>query len=207
MKKQILTIFFLSISIMLNSCVNNTENNLEDGDFFPLKVGQQWTYKITESDMDTSRIRSFPKEFTISVIGDVTLADQKYFLVTNYFIPGPNLPDTILLRNSDNQVLMRFGPEEEEYLFYSFSASDSVWRVPMYNPTTLNEWEAKLVRSNGIAAISWNLDGYPDDPPYGPPGGRIESGWGETFKRGIGKTEIVSVSQVYGKIVWELIDH
>jgi len=200
-RKSIVLVYFGFLLIII-SCINNPSDGLVGDEFFPLRAWQKWTYKMIGSDMDTSRI-VFPKQFTVSVVGEVTIADKRYFLMTNYFVPGNTLPDTVLVRNAGNHVFTHFDSEQEEHLFYSFSPPDTTWSTPMYvNPTTFESRKAILVYSNSTAAISWDLNGYPFHPPYLP--GRTEAGWGETFKRGLGRTEIVSVSQVYGKIAWEL---
>lgn len=191
--------------LLLAGCgllVNSDEPTIQQEDFFPLKLGQQWTYRITEADLDTSRV-GFPRRFTVSVVDERTVEGKKYYLVANYFVPGPSLPDTILVRSTGSKVFVRFGPEQEEHLFYSFTPADTVWNVPMYvNASTLYPRTAHLVAlSDSAAAISWDLSGYPD-PPFIP--GRTESAWGETFRGRIGRTEIVSVSQVFGKVVWRL---
>lgn len=189
---------------VLMACSHLFDAGASDGEtFFPLKTGQQWTYRITESDMEVSRI-SFPKRFTVSVVGEQTVENKKYYLVANYFAPKPTPPDTILVRSTGSQVFVRFVPEQEEHLFYTFAPPDTTWSVPWYTgPSTDYARKAALVaRRNSSAAISWDLRGYPDNPPF--IHGRTESGWGETFERGIGRTEIVSSSQGFGKIVWKL---
>ena len=183
-----------SIALLLMAgCDFLSESDIRQGDFFPLRIGQQWTYRITESDIDTSRL-GFPKQFTVSVVDEVILADEKYFLMANYFVPGPTLPETILVRSTGSQVFIRFDPEQEEYLFYSFTRADTMWSVPMYaNPSTLYPRTARLeALAENTATIAWDWNG------------RSESGWQEIFERKVGRKEIVSVSQVYGKIVWKL---
>jgi len=201
--KNLIIILLSFVSVLLNGCDILSSSDVQKEEFFPLKVDQHWTYIRTDSDMDTSRI-SFPKQFTVSVVGEMVLSGEKYFLISNYFVPGPKLPDTIYARTADNRVFIRFSPKQEDYLFYSFNPSDSIWSVPMYvNPSTLNPREATLITySNSIVAVSWDLFGYPNNPPFTT--GRTESGWGETFKRGVGRTEIYSISQAYGKIVWKI---
>jgi hypothetical protein len=186
--KYIMVLFIL---LFLYSCEKNYFTAPKVGDFLPLSVGWQWTYKITESETDISKI-NFPKRLTVSVVGELIVSDQKYFLVENYFVPGPYLPDTILVRVSDNQVFMRFNSEQEEYLFYSFTPTDSTWSIPMHvNPETLYPYKAELTAlSDQTATIDWNLRGG--------------SRWQEIHRRGEGRIRIVSVSHGYGKIVWDL---
>lgn len=121
---------------LLAGCGYLFDSDESGTNFFPLKTGQQWTYRITESDMDPSRI-SFPKRFTVSVIGEQIVENKRYYLVANYFVPGPALPDTILVRSAGRKVFVRFAPEQEELLFYAFAPPDTTWSVPMYaGPTT-----------------------------------------------------------------------
>lgn len=143
--------------------------------------------------MDLNRI-GFPKKFTVSVIGQAIVKNRAYYRVANYFVPGPTLPDTILLRNAGDKVFVRFGSEQDEYRFYSFSPLDTTWSVPMYaNPSTLYPRMACLAAfSENTATIAWDWNG------------RSEGGWQEIFQSGYGRTEIFSVSQAYGKVVWRL---
>ncbi len=100
---------------------NSTKSIDQQDNFFPLRLGLQWKYQITESDLDTSKI-IFPNQFTVSVVDTITIKDKKYFQVKNYFIPGPTLPDTVLIRKSGKQTFIRFSPNHEEYLFYAFTS-------------------------------------------------------------------------------------
>ena len=172
------------------------QSNAHVTDYFPLNQGQQWTYKITESDIDTSKI-GFPKRFTVSVAGEVIKADMKYFLVVNYFVPGPMLPDTSFMRVVGNQVFVRFAPEQDEYLFYSFAPEDSMWSVPMYvNAGTTYPFYGSMTSSTEkFATMQWSLFKNPD---------RGESHWSEIFQQELGRVEIISTSQAFGRIVWKL---
>ena len=185
--------------LLLLSCGNLLESNestTHAGRLFPLRAGQTWTYRITEADMDINRI-GFPKKFTVSVVGQVIVKNKTYYRVANYLVPGPTLPDTILVRNAGDKVYLRFGPEEDEYMFYLFSPGDTTWSVPMYvNPNTTYPYYGSLGNSTGISVtLHWGLFKNPD---------RGESHWIETFQQGYGRTRIVSASQAFGKVVWRL---
>ena len=191
MKKRFLYLF--AFSLLSVSCNMPSPSDNADKEFYPLSIGRQWTYTVVESDQDLSDIR-FPSRFTISVIGDTVIQDKKYYSVTNYFVPGPTLLDTVYLRSSNAQVYLRLTPLSDEQLFYTFTSMDTSWEVSMYvNPTTLYSYSAHLANLSEIqATIHWNWDG------------RSEARWQEHFTRDIGRTEIRSFSQVFGKVVWKL---
>jgi hypothetical protein len=187
-------VLFLLVGCGLLSSLE--EPTIQQGEFFPLKLGQQWAYRITEADMDTSRI-GFPKRFTVSVVDELTVDDKKYHLVVNYFVPGPTLPDTILVRSAGSQVFIRFSPEHEECLFYAFTPADTFWSVPMYinSDTTYPYYGSLQHLTDNSAAVRWGLFLTP---------GRDEAGWREIFDAGVGRTEINASFQVIGKVVWSL---
>jgi hypothetical protein len=197
------------IVLLLAGCDTQSEDPDNQTDsFFPLRVGQEWTYELTESDVDTN-ILPWPLRTTVSVLGDRTIAGKRYFLLHNYFIPGPNLPDTILVRNEGSRVFIRrfahddadlfdyFAPDEEAYLFYSFAPTDTALTIPMYvNPEWIVPYFGFQVDfTDTSAAVHWFDTRYQ----------RYPSQWQETFERGAGRTQIVSTSQAYGRVEWRLV--
>ena len=175
------------------SCSRVFDSDEEIEDYFSLKIGQSWKYHISESELDMSRT-SFPEEFTVSVIGKQTIENKNCYMVKNYFVPGPELSDTIFVRCSSKKVYFRLDPEQEELLFYSFIPLDTTWSVPMYaNPNTLYPHKAHLLAlSRNKATITWDWNG------------RSEGRWKEIFELRRGRIEIVSVSQAFGRVVWKL---
>jgi hypothetical protein len=161
--------------------------------FFPLKVGQEWTYEVTESSVDTSDFGDiFPTRFTVAVVDKRSVDGKIYFLLHNYFVPGPFLPDTVLVRNDDSRVLIRLHPEDDEIVFYSFAPPDTAWSVPMYaNPDwLLPSWALLEEWSDQSATVLWR------------PG--IESYWRETFETGVGRLEIRLSTADFHPVVWTL---
>ncbi len=183
-------LFVLSglVLFMLTGCGLLSSDGAEGEDFFPLKVGQKWTYQISESKP------GLLSRFTVSVIDEAIVDNKNYYLVTNYFTPKGRLPDTILVRNAESKVFMRLSPEDEEILFYAFTPEDTTWSVPMYaSSTMLFPFPARLdVSSENKAIIKWDWDG------------RARTRWQETFKRGRGRTEILHIGGPSGKVVWKL---
>ncbi len=115
---------------------------LQDDDFFPLQVGARWSYKLVHSQHDPNEFRSWTAEFTVSVTGTQTWRGREYFVVENYFVPGPELPTPTLMRKDGKRIYVRI--EEEEYLLYSFAPEDTLWSLPLYmNPTWLIPRKAK----------------------------------------------------------------
>ena len=202
--------FALFILLLLFACVNNNvdpnstkhvidpENSMIDPDsFFPLNVGNSWTYQITETDYDISTDSfRFPKEFTVQVVGKVTINGIEYFAVKNYFFPGPVIPETSYLRIEGDYVYMLVN--DVEYLLYSFEkAENKSWHLPMQvNETLVMDY---YMSSSHIDASKSEFLWHMGENP-----GRAESQWTDIFVKGKGRTKIESTSQAYGKTVWEL---
>lgn len=176
---------------------------LQDDDFFPLQVGAKWHYELVHAVADTSRERfGYPKDFSVIVSNTLTVDGEKYYVVENYFFPGPELPNPALMRREGARIYVRI--EEKEYLLYSFAPEDTLWSLPLYvNPTLLYPRKAKRsVFTEKAAAVTWDLNGFPG---LNPVPGRTESGWADVFNPGLGRVRIFSVSQAYSTTVWDLI--
>lgn len=171
---------------------------LQDSSFFPLRLGAVWIYKQVHG----KEVSDSLKTFTMAVVGTHILEGTEYYVVNSYFTPGPSLPKPTLVRKSEDQVFVHI--DGEDHLLYSFSG-DSTWSVPMYaNQSTLYARAAKRQMSTAESVVVvWDLEGFPGPKPIP---GRTESGWGEVFERGRGRVRLVSVSQVYGTRVWDLIE-
>ena len=85
-----------------------------------------------------------------------------------------------------------------EYLLYSFGNSEKQsWHLPMQvNEALKMEY---YVNSNIIdstkSTFLWHMGPNPD---------RAEAKWTDVFVKGKGRVKIESISQVYGKIIWEI---
>ena len=169
------------------------------GGFFPLEVGQRWSYRLTQAERDQT---AFPERFTTAVLGDTVVGGRTYVLLTNYFVPGPSLPETLLVRAEGDRVFRYAGSgagssAHEEHLFYSFAEPDTLWQVPMRvgADEAYPYYGVLLSSAGGTATVRWGIFPYE---------GRGEGPWRETFTRGVGRSRIQSISQVYGELVWEL---
>lgn len=183
-----------------------------DSTFFPLQPGTNWRYELVYSDVDPEQL-PFPEAFVTSVEAVHTIDGMDYYVVNNYFLPSASpeidvrdrhsadeMEYPMLLRFSDNQVYLLI--EDEEQLFYSFSEDLSKWNVNMYAGEFRSVVTARLeVYQDDNAAIGWDYPGFMGSESYP---SRAEAGWGDVFERGIGRVRIVSGSQGYGEIVWDL---
>src|SRR5262249_22001793 len=80
-------------------------------DYFPLRVGNQWIYRVTGFAGTTSMV--------IKVAGQRTIADQMYFAVTGF--PGRDL----LLRETSEGTLLIYDPAAgSERVWVDFGASE-----------------------------------------------------------------------------------
>jgi len=198
MKKYILSAIVILISIIVENCSNLLDSNGDSEDFFPLTVGMKWSYRIVKSDFDINQENFFfPKEFTVEISQQKTIDGIKYYEVKNYFLPGPSLPEPAYMRLEDGRIFVLVN--DKEYLLYSFDSADSSnWHLPMYvNPTYLYEHYINRVKlkSDEARFLCWEATNF----------GRAEAHWTDVFQKGIGRTKILSFSQAYGEVDWELI--
>jgi hypothetical protein len=190
-----LSALFCTAIVLLAGCGLFSDDDPDDlaDRFFPLQVGLEWTYEITESSLDSSKfVDRMPYRFTVSIVGKRTIEQEEYFLLCNHFVPGPYLPDTVFVRNDGSRVFIRIHEEDDELLFFSFAPPDTSWSIPMYSSpevywnryAKLREWSAHSAR------IHWHAN--------------WENSWEEQFESGVGRVEIRSTSQVFGLLVWTL---
>ncbi|HUI31806.1 MAG TPA: hypothetical protein VLX91_16475 [Candidatus Acidoferrales bacterium] len=78
--------FVLSISLILftlSSCKKSNPAGPSGGDqIWPLKVGDSWTFTITQYDSTGNVTATFP--YTYSVTGDTVVAGETWYLVSNW---------------------------------------------------------------------------------------------------------------------------
>ncbi len=133
----------------------------EEGDFFPLEVGNRWVFQ--KYDERYSDIFRLDETVSTEVIGQVQLKEQSYFVVRKDW--NPTLPDTLYLRKEGAQVFryleqpdtLAFGdlaedmgehmlrpdphpldPKQTDWLLYDFAAPQgTVWDLPLpENPSS-----------------------------------------------------------------------
>ncbi len=184
--------------------VDVSGNGQLESDFFPLRVGTEWTYELVYADYDTaSENFILPKEFTFSVTGTQTVEGKRYYIIDNYFIPGStSLEPTLLRKEGDRVYVLR---DSSENLFYSFVNENNRWETPIpLSPTAvLNHFGEVVVLSEGYAVVSWSLYNWEKKGPN-PVTGEYRIGSADIFNAGLGRVRIVSVSQWWGLTVWDL---
>ena len=154
---------WIVLGALVAGCMGTAQ--AEEGDFFPLEVGNRWVFqKYDVRYQDTLRL-----EETVSteVIGQVQLKERSYFVVRQ----GWNgfLPDTLYLKKEGAQVFryleqpdtVAFGilaqdwdrldphpldPDQTDWLMYDFEASQGTfWDLPLPelnppDPIGVNIW-------------------------------------------------------------------
>ena len=133
----------------------------EEGDFFPLEVGNRWIYqKYDVKYEDTLRV-----EATVSteVIGQVQLQERSYFVVRqdwNWF-----LPDTLYLRKEGAQVFRYL--EQQDTVAYGHSAQEGDSPRRFWKPLDLNQTDWLMYDFEASQGTFWDLP-LPDliEPPY-----------------------------------------
>lgn len=161
---------------------------IDASDYFPLEVGNSWTYEAV-GYWEKWKSFSIPQIATTRVIGTTMIEGKEYFLVEGYFFYWPSdyypYPDTVLLREEGEKVYWYF--EGKEYLYYDFSAplggilpeiTENYWQIPVFS------YDSAI----GMIAKSYEtLDSmvFTTDCP-------VEDGWPdiieESFTRGIGRS-------------------
>lgn len=189
--------FLIIVFVWITRC--DLFNQCGDGtSFFPLQVGRKWHYRTVKSDFDIDKENFFfPKEFTVEVSQQKTIGGIRYYEVKNYFLPGPSLPQPAYMRHEGGRIFVLVN--DKEYLLYSFDSADSSsWHLPMYvNPTDLFNYYAERIELNPHEAnFSWSYIPTLEDS---------EGYWYEIFQKGIGRTKILSFTQLYGNVDWELL--
>ena len=151
-------------------------------DFFPLQVGNTWKYRHW--------LRGEPRTelvTTTSIIGTKSLDDTIYFMLVGHFSRAVSIrDDTVLVRRSGNQVMLRFGEFDKLWLDFSAETGQS-WKLPMRRfPVDLDFEDALITlesttdsltvlgRSFGKALTFHFM------PPF------IDGDWTETYVAGIG---------------------
>lgn len=134
----------------------------EEGDFFPLEVGNRWIFQKYNSNIKYPEIVRLEETASTEVIGQVQLKDQSYFVVRQDW--SWLLLDTLYLREAGAQVFryieqpdtVAFGslaqnwdrpdphplhpldPNQTDWLMYDFGASQGTfWDLPLPEDTPL----------------------------------------------------------------------
>ena len=164
-------------------------------DFFPLQVGNTWNYRAW--------LRGKPPEgivLTTSIIGTKSLHDNTYFMLVGHFSRAVSIRnDTLLVRKSGNQVMLRFGEFDKLWLDFSAEIGQS-WKLPLRFWTSDLDFEDALI-SLESSTDSLTVPGrsfgkgltFHFMPPF------IDGDWTETYVAGIGpvKTEGVAADGPY----------
>ena len=129
----------------------------EEGDFFPLEVGNRWVFQKHNANIKYPEIVRLEETASTEVIGQVQLQERSYFVVRkdwNWF-----LPDTLYLREAGAQVFRYIeqpdtvasgtlaqdwdspdpvqwsyplDPNQTDWLMYDFGASQGTfWDLPL----------------------------------------------------------------------------
>lgn len=191
MIKLLCTISIILFLVTLWNCNKNPKSAEFEDDFFPLKVGLKWQYRLITSKNETNQ----PEEFTVEVIGRKTINNITYYEIENYFTIGSSNTNPAYIRIEDDCVFTSFN--DEEYLLYSFCSDDSSsWHLPLYvSPTIIHDFYTDRFELNSEEAnILWWM---------GKDIGRSEYQWTEVFTKGIGRTKIIW-SAMGGSGEWHL---
>ena len=112
-KDLIILITFLIFVFI--SCKKNVLGPQENNSYFPMKVGNSWTY----ADRDT---------FTLSIVGTKNINNHEYYVFTstkNFFL---FFADTAYYRqNTDGKIFKYLPYHNKEYLAFCLAESDTNW--------------------------------------------------------------------------------
>ncbi len=173
---------WIALGALVAGCMSTAQ--AEEGDFFPLEVGNRWVFQ--KYDTRYSNVFRLGPEETVSteVIGQVQLKERSYFVVRQDW--NGNLPDTLYLRKEGAQVFRYLeqpdtvaagdlaqdmdspdphplDPNQTDWLVYDFEAPQgTAWDLPLPEKP-----------SSPFVVIWWVLPGGVLPDPF-----RNPSGWG-----------------------------
>lgn len=159
-------------------------NAEEAQDYFPLQVGNTWTYCSWLDGKPSDDI------FTTSIIGTKLLNDRTYFMLAGHFSRAVSIrEDTLLVRKSGDHVMSNLGGFDKLWLDFSAEIGQS-WEVPMrFAPSDLTFKDARITLESkiGFLTVVGRSFGkgltFHIQPPY------IDGDWTETYAAGIGPTK------------------
>ena len=143
MKNCTLILLILQIFIMSSCGIFEPEQNFAK-DYFPLRVGETFVYKLVMDNAVENINRSGYKD-TVEVknIGVKYFSKTKYFMILNYHI-NPYCKDTVFVRRTNNNVYF-FGNKKEN-LHYSFNPDKSVSNYASYYKTSNSDSDVYISR-------------------------------------------------------------
>lgn len=137
----------------------------EEGDFFPLEVGNRWIFQKYDSNIKSPEIVRLEETASTEVIGQVQLQDRSYFVVRQDW--NWLLPDTLYLREAGAQVFRYI--EQPDTVASGILAQDldSLDPVPWAYPLDPNQTDWLMYDFGASQGTFWDLP-LPDltDPPY-----------------------------------------
>ncbi len=105
MKNNILSVFFLSFFFIASANINALAQNMVDSSYFPLNLGNEWSYTIRENP------------HTEKIIDTSTINGKLYYGLSTF----PDIVD-FWLRASNDSVFTAYG-DSTEYLLYHFGGN------------------------------------------------------------------------------------
>jgi hypothetical protein len=124
-------------------------------DYFPMHIGDTWTYKLTTG----GPTRHWANQ-TIKITDTTAIQQQKYFVFEDkiydlYYERGKVYENTHYYRKSDNGDIMKFNKLlNNEQLYYTFQR-DSLYKSYFYFDEfdLIRKWKVTFYRNNSIIRI------------------------------------------------------
>ena len=83
---KFLIVILMTISITACNSANEPDNLAENDDFFPLRVGDKFLYKLSPDSYTRAFLyEPLPDEIEVKVTGTVDTLGKKYYVINDYF--------------------------------------------------------------------------------------------------------------------------
>ena len=116
---KFLILILMAMGIVACNSINKPEDT-QDNDFFPLRVGDKFLYRLSpESNFG---LVSCAEEVEVRVTRKVDTLGKTYYVIENYFLAGTGFEGITYVRKDENNVYF-FAPDEE-VLYYRFDPLD-----------------------------------------------------------------------------------
>ena len=203
-KKYILIVIVTLLAVFAVSCYNVSEPCVEADDFFPLRIGDKFLYKLSPKSHSNYL---YPTEYEVSVTSTVDTLGKTYYVIENYFSVNNWIGGKLYVRNEDNNVY--FLDKSGEILYYRFNASLNSEYPIILGAASDSNWHHTPAIIKKISYDTNYLKFFigltPEHPSYKNYKSYI------TFERGKGRTQVVTQSllddgTIYENIIYDLVE-
>ena len=148
---------WLALGALVAGCMSTAQ--AEEGDFFPLEVGNRWVFQKYDPNIRYPEIVRLEETVSTEVIGQVQLKERSYFVVRQDW--NWILPDTLYLRKEGAQVFRYI--EQPDTVAYGILAQDM--DSPDPHPLDPNQTDWLMYDFEAPQGTFWDLPLQVLNPP------------------------------------------